>query len=445
MPLLPRDALPASTSISLPLGRGVLVGDVILGARELINDLPQVLPPPGIELQVIQGTPAVSVTLPSGSYYVVLTYRSGSTATPWGETTPSVEFGPITVTPSNSIQITGSIPAGVGSVAAYFGLAPGQENNFVSFSTTPFDIISTGSPGTPPIRNCAYLPDTSGRSLSAAACYRWLNEGLDQASTICYGLPDFGAVGTVNSQPIYPVKGSWTKVSNAWWDGYPCFLGRQTDVFRRNTVTGTTGTFVLYQKSNRFIVEVWPQPSRTSGTALTTVNIGRFDSVIPLQIVSGGNRFVLGFGLASLSTPDDPNYEVVEFMRNDGNQMTGVTRGMQGTVPFPWPAGTLITELNLMWAGQRVPTGYRLGDSTSTFYLPEGWADAMETYMLARFKKAEQQYQEATALQKEFTAKVQHLMATRIIAGPRQIQVFAGRGTEVYPGLGSPFGGVIVP
>ncbi|PWT72277.1 MAG: hypothetical protein C5B60_09760, partial [Chloroflexi bacterium] len=73
------------------------------------------------------------------------------------------------------------------------------------------------------------------------------------------------------------------------------------------------------------------------------------------------------------------------------------------------------------------------------------WEDAMETYMLARFKKAEQQFQEANALTKEFTAKVQHLMATRVIVGPRQIQVFAGRGSETFPGLGSPFGGVIVP
>lgn len=444
MPLLSGNAIAADASISPPLGRGTLVGDVILGARELFNDLPQVLPPPGIELQVVQGSPGVPVTLPAGSYFVVLTYRSGSTATPWGETTPSVEYGPIVVDSTHSIQVTGSIPAGVGSVAIYFGVVPGGENNFVSFTTTPFSLVSTGSIGTPPIRNSAYLPDTSGRSITAAALYRWLNEGLDQASTICYGLPDFGAVGTVTGQPIYPVSGRWTKLSNAWWDGYPLFLGRQTDVFRRNIVTGTVGTLVLYQKTNRFVVEVWPQPSRSAGTAFTTADIGRFDSIIPLNLGPAG-RWTIGFGLASLSTPDDPNYEIVEFARNDSLQMTGVTRGMQGTVPFPWPVGTLVTELNLMWAGQRVPTGYRLGQSTSTFYLPEGWADAMETYLLARFKKAEQQYQEATALQKEFTAKVQHLMATRIIVGPRQISVYAGRGSETYPGLGSPFGGVIVP
>jgi hypothetical protein len=275
-----------------------------------------------------------------------------------------------------------------------------------------------------------------------------LNEGLHQASTICYGLPDFGAVATVTGQPIYPVEGRWTKVSNAWWDGYPLFLGRQTDVFRRNIVTGTVGTFVLYQKTNRFVAEVWPQPSRSGGQIQTSADIGRFDTTIPIQLIPGfmgSSNFVLGFGLCSLSTPDDPNYEIVEFARNNSLELTGVTRGMQGTVPFPWPAGTPVTELNLMWAGQRVPRGYRLGDSTSTFYLPEGWEDAMETYLLARFKKAEQQFRESSDLVKEFTAKVQHLMATRIIVGPRQIQVYAGRGTEVYPGLGSPFGGVIVP
>lgn len=444
MPLLPATALAADSNISPPLGRGTLVGDIILGARELINDLPQVLSPPGNEMQVLSGCSPQVITLPPGSYYVALTYRPGSAATPWGETTPSTVWGPIAVDAVNSIQVTGSIPAGVGSVAAYFGTDSSHLNSVVTFSTTPFEIVSAGALSAPPIRNSAYLPDADGRSITAAALYRWLNEGMDQASTICYGLPDFGAVATVNGQPIYPVQGRWTKLSNGWYDGYPLFLGRQTDVFRRNIVTGTVGTILLYQSNNRFVVEVWPQPSRTAGTAYTTVDVGSFDSAIPIQL-DGGNRWTIGFGLCSLSTPDDPNYEIVQFARNDSLQLYGVTRGMQGTIPYPWPAGTLVTELNLMWAGQRVPTGYRLGDSTSTFYLPAGWADAMETYILARFKKAEQQYQEATVLQKEFTAKVQHLMATRIIVGPRQIQVYAGRGSETFPGLGSPFGGVIVP
>ena len=65
--------------------------------------------------------------------------------------------------------------------------------------------------------------------------------------------------------------------------------------------------------------------------------------------------------------------------------------------------------------------------------------------MLGRFREAEQDGKEATRLLKQFTEKMKALPTNRIIAGPRQIQANAGRGAETMAGLGSPFGGVIVP
>ena len=39
---------------------------------------------------------------------------------------------------------------------------------------------------------------------------------------------------------------------------------------------------------------------------------------------------------------------------------------------------------------------------------------------------------------------INELSANRIILGPRQVSISAGRGAETYPGMGGVFGGVIV-
>jgi len=83
--------------------------------------------------------------------------------------------------------------------------------------------------------------------------------------------------------------------------------------------------------------------------------------------------------------------------------------------------------------------------SGSVFTTEAGWGEAIQTYLEARFLKLEKQYKESSMLMQEFTAKMQQLKANRIIAGPRQIQVNAGRGAETQVGLGGYFGGVIVP
>lgn len=405
-----------------------LVGDILISARELFPDLPQLLSPPA----ALGGAPiSSSNSLPTGTYYIVFTQYNQ-----WGQSLQSSEIS-VTVSSGQAIQITGTFPANITQMRAYLGLNSGGENVYVNFTALPLTIDATTIllSETPPTRSTAYLPDSDGGALSAAALYRWLNDGLFAASTICDGLPDFSAVGSVSGQPIYNLTGTWKKVSNAWYDGYPLSLGRKTDVFRRNNVTGLVGTMTAYQSTNRLIVELWPQPSRTSGQTTTTATM----TVGSNSVALATSNFVLGFGLAMIGT------EMVEFGSNAGGVLAQLTRGMGGTIPQAWPASTPVTELNVMVSGHRVPTGYSVGQAPSTFYLPPGWEHAMETYLISRFKKAEQQVKEAQELMQEFESAVKRLNANRIVTGPRQISASAGRGSETYPGLGSIFGGVIVP
>jgi hypothetical protein len=413
-----------------------LVGELILGARELFGDPPVgVFPAPGTEMSVALGVVA-ACTIPAGNYFVRLTYR-----TTYGETLPGAESGPFAVDGTHGLRVSGNPPPGVTSVVAYFGKSTGSENQnqVLLVSSLPITIIAPGNPGVTPVRNTCYLPDSDGRVVGIFALYRWINDCLTLIAKLCGGgIPDMSGAGTVAGQPIYVLNGNWGKISNAWYDGYPLSLGRQTDIFRRNTNTGTTGTLTVNQSSSRCIVELYPQPARTSGQTTLAGNGGQISASANSALVALSN-FTIGLGLVLVGT------EIMGFASNNGGLLKGLVRGLGGTQPQIWPDGTPVTELNLMIYGLRVPSTFAVGMSTAIFDVPPGWETAVQRYLLSRFRDGEKNRREAESLMKEFTTLVNTLRTTKPIAGPVQIPLSAGRGTETYPGLGSPFGGVIVP
>lgn len=413
-----------------------LVGDIIMGARELFTDPPQTMVKPAL----FTATATTGGSLVSDTYTVSMTAMNQ-----WGESDPSASFDVvIDNAPGNAISFNWSGPTGSNGVYRFYikgsGLPQVSGYDEVTNPTNPYNINTANNltPGQPPNRNSAYLPDTNGPAVSASLIYRWINDGLKLAASINNGgLPSFTAVGTDSGQPLYTFDGQWKKVDNCWYDGYPVALGRKTDIFRKNKVSGWSATIDGFDISNALQVEVWPQPSRTSGRS--TLNGGISATATSIAINTPSPGWVLPFGMAKIGT------EIIAYANLTGNTLTGCKRGMAGTRAAAWADATAVTELNLQISGYRVPTDYSVGDSTQTLALPPGWEHAIETYLLHRFKKAEQQMREAQSLLQEFTATMQQLAANAQVLGPRQIQVNAGRGVETYPGLGTPFGGVIVP
>lgn len=450
-----------------------LVGDVILSFREQATDLPQAYPPPYIisitQLQIPQGK------LPSNqTVYLVIT-AIGT----WGETVASQETTVFVNSPNNAllIQIV-TFPNTVALRVYYTINAKGNELLYEEFpafftpgvQTNSVVVVNVGVNGFPPNRSTAYNPDSDGFAVGAYAAYRWLNQALTWgASKNKGGIPAFGAVGTVTGQPLYVMPGWWKKINNAWYDGYPLYLARHNDVFRRNPVTGFAGAFIVHEASERLIAEVWPQPSRTSCQTALAAPMTAFDTVAQIENSAG---WVLGFGKVRI---DD---EIMEYSTlgpgqgfgalawsemtqtwadmgtstwadlaggGSGASLTGLTRGLAGTKTVAHAAGAPVTELNLEISGFRLPSSYSVGSALSTLLAPPGWENPLAAYMLYKFRSAEQDDNGAMRFLKEATEMLADLSANRIIAGPRQVQANAGRGAETMAGLGSPFGGVIVP
>jgi len=412
------------------------VGDVILGAREMMTDLP-----PSVSAPSLSNPVTVSGNFPAGTWYFVATLINI-----WGESLPSNEVS-LAIGSGQTAQLSFSFSGPVSSILGmrvYFGSAAGAESQYLFFTSAQLSnqtTVTLPTPGgivqNPPSRSTAYLPDSDGAAVGAYAMYRWLNQALGWAAGKNRGgLPDFGAVGTVNGQPNYIMPGYWKKIDSAWFDGYPLGLLNKNNVFRRNPVPGYSGMLIVFQATDRLMGEVWPQPNRTSGQTTLTAQIGVTDSVASIASAAG---YVLGFGMTLIGS------EIVNFAAINGNQLTGLTRGMCGTTPATWQIGTPVTELNLMIAGYRVPSTYSVGQAASTLYLPPGWDEALISYILYRFRSAEQDEASAKRYLQEATQKMSDLGANRIIAGPRQISPYSAIGPEIGAGLGTAFGGVIIP
>ena len=426
-----------------------LVGDVLMALREQAADPPSSLPAPASLAVVPSPTGSTSI------WFMV------TQLTPWGESAPSAEVALTNGTIGSTFTLTGKCSFAATQINVYFTLnAAGQEDRYSAYTiptggtgmfTFAFTLSSTGSgqgaitPGFPPARSSAWLPDTDGTALSASALYRWINEGLDAATALAEGIRDITGIPSTAGQAQYQPISNWRKLTSGFYDGWPITMGNKSDIFRHSNVTGISGTVVLNQDSVVQQIELYPQSSRTSGAGVVAV------SVLPTQTsiayAPGATGWVLGFGLALLGPyPADPSAcELVYYSSNVSNTLSQVTRGMGGTVAQAWPAGTPLTECNIYLSGIRYPIHYTRGQSAAQLNLPPAWIDALRDYLSARFKQAEQDVEGAAATLKQFEQKCNSIRGNREVMSPRRVQCGGATGVETVSGLGGYFGGVILP
>lgn len=423
-----------------------LIGDVVISARELIPDMPQVLPAPVI----VSAIPVVGDSGGTG----VGTYSFFATfTTPWGETAPSIESTGIIVGPNNTLQI-------ILSLAGYqrpFPIVTGTNiytggsvsNEMVKFSypgITPGVPITLGLAGNPtyqapPNRSTAFLADSDGtRMFSAGTLYRWLNEGLRRLALKVGGIQDYSAVGSTSGQSLYTLVGDWKKIDSIWYDGFPLGLGNQGGFFRRNQIQSSVlASAAISIRTNQVVMEVFYQPIRTAGVSTLSAAMGIADIAAAVTNLTNFQSF--GPPMFALI-----GNEIVALSAFSGNSLIGLIRGVGGTLPQAWPSGTVVQELNIPILGRRLHTQqYSPGNAANVLPVPIGWESILPTYILSKARTAEQDTQAAASLLKEFDdAGMEMLRANRQIMGPTQVG--GGQyGAETIPGFGTAAGGVVLP
>ena len=423
-----------------------LVGDALMALREQSADPPSALPPPS-------GVTAVPTPTGSGSIWFQVTQL-----TPWGESAPCPEIALANVGYALGwyITVSGNCSFAATQINLYFSnIGPGLEDRYLpyvipaggigQFSIT-FNYINSGFvQGYAPTRSSAWLPDTDGTALSAAALYRWINEGLDYICGLTDGIRDVTGIPSTAGQAQYQPISNWRKISAGFFDGWSITFGNKSDIFRRSNVVGISGTAVMNQDSVVQQIELYPQSSRTSGNGTLTTNLSA--TATSIAYTPGSSGWVLGFGLALIGPyPSDPSQsELVYYSGNASNTLAPVTRGMGGTIAQAWPNGTPVSEANIYLSGLRYPLHYSRGQSVSQLNLPPAWIDVLKDYLEARFRGAEQDLEGQSALLKQVEQKCNSIKGNREVMSPRRVQVGGVTGPETVEGAGGYFGGILLP
>lgn len=421
----------------------MLVGDILLSAREAVPDLPGTLNTPGASDVTL--TPVTGGQLAQGEdYFVQITY-----STLWGETAPGPEQVVVVTAPNNAISANPgpspynlvAFPSGALSYNVYVGNATGAESTKYTFPMGTTGII-TGSGwtfATPPDGNSAFLLDSGGPVVGSQQLFRWLTDALRALSGANGGIPDVCGFSTTVSKQNYTVPGEWRSINNFWYDGYPMTPGSATGVFRRNVLNGLSEQLSYVMVADQLVVELYPQPQRTAGqTSLT----GTLTPTGTTVTTNGAGGFVLPLGLAMLGAP--PTYEVVSYSGMLPG-LNNLVRGLGGTNAATWPSGTPVAELNVYFSGLRAPQLYSVGQAANSIRVPLDWTPKIHLFLLARYREIEQQRNEAKDLMGEFDAYVKSLSKRKPVLGDRQIQPWSDQGLDVREGLSRTFGGLIIP
>ena len=354
------------------------LGGAIINARQVVPDMPQVLPPTSAVVGVVA---AAGSTLPAGTYNVIVTQRN-----PYGETTAIGETTGLSVGANQGIQITSPLQPGATAIRAYLTLpggAAGTEQQFIEGTQSPFTIATPPpSAGVPPQLNKAFLPDTDGPLISATAMFGWANDGLKMLCRMAGGLLDYAGVPSQINQPLYTLTQTWIEVTSVWYDGWWMSGGDRGQFFRRNNITSSIlsrATISVY--NNQMVLEVYPQPARTAAATTLASGMSATDTVANLVSASG---FVLPFGFVLIDG------ETMAYGAINGNQLTGLIRGLGGSGAVAHAGAAATNELNLFWSGKRqIDPNYQPGSSASVLPIPNGWDVLLAQYISGRAKNIE--------------------------------------------------------
>ena len=411
---------------------GSLVGDVLIQARETVPDMPPAMGPP--ILTTVNPATVLGGNL-SGTYFVTLT-----AANQWGESITSDEMSVTVTGPNNAINIIWEGPPGNnGTIRVYFGRASGEQDRYITLTnqfTSPISIsdISVAVGGPPPSRSTAWFPDSDGQFISAAAIYRWLNAAMELVARNTGGFQDYSAVGSTINQPLYEIPGTWNSITSIWYDGYWMKGGDPGYFWRRNSITSQVlASAHVSHTGGRMILEVYPQPARTSQSTTLSGAITASATTLTLTNCS----FVLPFGFVSVGS------EIMAYATINGNQLTGLIRGLGGTSAIAHANGETAVECNIAWMGKRQSSQtYSPGQSLSTLPITSGWDQLLVEYISGRAKIVEHDLQSLSAFNQDMDKQIK-AWAKAVKGVVRRRQVGGNGSPIVY--YGDQAGGLIVP
>lgn len=248
------------------------------------------------------------------------------------------------------------------------------------------------------------LPSTDGNLLRASTLYRWLSQAVKiVVSNIDWLIDDWWALPKTAFQPNYVLDSHFVQVSEAYADGWALTRLDEADILYPNQqVTGQPIWFGVNNRSGGQIrLFFWPVETASDPAPTLSLAIGATSGTDPIQVSSTTGFLNYGYVLIE--------QELIQYQTLNATMLRlgTISRGAWTTGAVAHAMGVPVTHCSLWCKGKRMPTD--ITGATSPIELPSAFLHPLELYVLSKARRAEQEFQEASNLMKEFYQEIERI------------------------------------
>lgn len=240
-------------------------------------------------------------------------------------------------------------------------------------------------------------PGEDGTAFSLASLLRFVNHACED---LCFKAPiieDWYAVPSERGMDVYELPNLVVDIRQLWYDLWPCWRSPEYDAIFVTKITSRSYYFGPHTSHQIPKIHVWPAADRSASITTLTAGINEIVKVVPIASNSG----LKAYGFIRI---DD---ELIGYRTIDGTNLRQILRGQGGTIAASHANGAEVTECNIMMKVSRLPRP--VTTINDLLEVPQGLFPVIETGVLAHVRLAEQEYQEAARLQREFDQAVEQL------------------------------------
>jgi hypothetical protein len=248
-------------------------------------------------------------------------------------------------------------------------------------------------------------PDADGGLIRAQTLYRWLDSGVRVlAQAIGASVEDWIALPQTAYQPNYVLPVGFLTVKSGFSNQWPIdtITMIEEDAIWPSTSLAVSQSLngYLHKITDHLEFGLWPVPSLSDPTTTLALAINA-STTAAIQLAS--TTSFLSFGYIQIDS------EIIQYQRLSTAPVgvSVITRGACGTTAASHLIGATVTHLGLWLKGTRTPA--TISSSTSVVELPPDITMHLETLLLAAFRTAENEHEEARSLRGDFDKKVKEL------------------------------------
>jgi hypothetical protein len=241
-------------------------------------------------------------------------------------------------------------------------------------------------------------PDADGGLIRAQTLYRWLDSGVRVlAQAIGASVEDWTALAQTAYQPNYVLPLGFLTIGSGFSNQWPIdtITMVEADAIWPSTPLATSQSLngYLHKVTDHLEFGLWPVPALTDPATTLALAINA-STTAAIQLASTASFLSFGYILIDA--------EIIQYQQLSTAPIgvSVITRGACGTTAAAHLISVPVQHLGLWFKGTRTPA--TISSSTSVVELPPDITMHLETYVLAAFRRAENEHEEARALMKDF-------------------------------------------